>query len=64
MATQTRLLTPQHPTFHLDPRIRVIFVHPGKTQAEMLAENLIKYLQTSTITNVTIPVELIVRRSA
>jgi hypothetical protein len=22
MATQTRLLTPEHPTFHLDPRSR------------------------------------------
>jgi DNA-binding LacI/PurR family transcriptional regulator len=31
---------------------------------KMLAENLIKYLQTGSITNVTIPVELIVRRSA
>ena len=30
----------------------------------MLAENLIKYLETRTVTNVTIPVELIVRKSA
>jgi hypothetical protein len=25
-------------TLNLDPRIKVIFVHPGRTQAEMLAE--------------------------
>jgi hypothetical protein len=25
-------------TFRLDPRIRVIFVHPGRSQAEMLEE--------------------------
>lgn len=31
---------------------------------KMLAENLIKYIQTGTITNVTIPVELVVRKSA
>jgi len=30
----------------------------------MLAENLIKYLETRTVTNETIPVELIVRKSA
>jgi DNA-binding LacI/PurR family transcriptional regulator len=30
----------------------------------MLAENLIRYLETGTVTNVTIPVELIVRKSA
>jgi DNA-binding LacI/PurR family transcriptional regulator len=30
----------------------------------MLAENLIKYLETGTVTNATIPVELIVRKSA
>ena len=30
----------------------------------MLAENLIEYLDTRTVTNVTIPVELIVRKSA
>jgi len=31
---------------------------------KMLAENLIKYLETRTVTNVTVPVELIVRKSA
>jgi len=31
---------------------------------KVLAENLIKYLQTGNVTNVTIPVELVVRRSA
>jgi DNA-binding LacI/PurR family transcriptional regulator len=31
---------------------------------KVLAENLIKYLQTGKVTNVTIPVELVVRRSA
>jgi DNA-binding LacI/PurR family transcriptional regulator len=31
---------------------------------KMLAENLIKYLETGNVTNVTIPVELIVRKSA
>jgi DNA-binding LacI/PurR family transcriptional regulator len=30
----------------------------------MLAENLIKYLETRTVTNVTIPVELVARKSA
>jgi DNA-binding LacI/PurR family transcriptional regulator len=32
----------------------------GKT----LAENLIKYLETGTVTNVVVPVEMIVRKSA
>jgi DNA-binding LacI/PurR family transcriptional regulator len=31
---------------------------------KMLAENLIKYLETGTVTNVTVPVEFIVRKSA
>jgi hypothetical protein len=30
----------------------------------MLAENLINYLETGKVTNATIPVELIVRKSA
>jgi hypothetical protein len=30
----------------------------------LLAENLIQYLQTGVVTNVTIPVELVVRQSA
>ena len=31
---------------------------------KLLAQNLIQYLQTGMVTNVTIPVELIVRKSA
>ena len=31
---------------------------------KMMAQNLIQYIQTGVITNVTIPVELIVRKSA
>jgi DNA-binding LacI/PurR family transcriptional regulator len=31
---------------------------------KMLAQNLIQYLQTGIVTNVSVPVELIVRKSA
>ena len=31
---------------------------------KMLAENLVQYIKTGVVTNVTIPVELVVRKSA
>jgi DNA-binding LacI/PurR family transcriptional regulator len=34
------------------------------TAGRLLAENLIQYLQTGIVTNVCIPVELVVRKSA
>jgi len=40
--------------------IRQNIPHAGK----MLAQNLIQYIQTGVVTNVSIPVELIVRKSA
>ena len=50
-------------TEHSNPPLTTVRQNvPGA--GKMLAENLIKYLQTGTVTNVTLPVELIVRKSA